>query len=90
MPVHSHEYYEFMFVSSGKCNVFVEEKNGVMETLTLGKSDFVLIDANVKHRLFVTPHIPCNIMNIEINAQKIDPSSEYITIAGAFFRRAKI
>ena len=42
MPVHSHEYYEFMFVNSGKCDVFVEEKSGAMETLTLGKSDFVL------------------------------------------------
>ena len=89
MPVHSHEYYEFMFVNSGKCDVFVEEKSGAMETLTLGKSDFVLIDANVKHRLFVTPHSPCNIMNIEINAQKIDPSSEYIYDFGRILQAYK-
>ncbi len=89
MPIHSHDYFEIMFVNAGKCEVTVETKSGAPETVNLGKNDFVLIDANVKHKLFVTPHMPCSIMNIEINTQRFDGGGENIYDFGRIWQQCK-
>lgn len=60
MPFHSHQAVEIMYVISGKC---VVELQGAL--LTLKKGDFILIDAEVKHRLIVEHTGPCRMLNIE-------------------------
>ncbi|MEX1031657.1 MAG: AraC family transcriptional regulator [Paenibacillaceae bacterium] len=60
MPFHEHNSVEIMYVITGQCQVDVIE-----DTFTLKKGDFILIDANVSHRLMVENNNPCRMLNIE-------------------------
>lgn len=60
MPFHAHNAVEIMYVISGKCVVELKDIE-----LTLKKGDFVLIDAEVEHRLIVQNDGPCRMLNIE-------------------------
>jgi AraC-like DNA-binding protein/mannose-6-phosphate isomerase-like protein (cupin superfamily) len=60
MPYHSHDRVEIMYVITGTCAV--ETGN---ERFVLKKGDFILIDANVRHTLFVDKDCPCRMLNIE-------------------------
>ena len=50
MPVHSHDYYEIMYISSGRCEIKVENKYGGLNSVILRKNDFIFIDTNKKHK----------------------------------------
>lgn len=69
MPFHKHDAVEIMYVISGKCMVELnenEEAGKAEETeLTLKKGDFILIDAEVEHRLIVQEDEPCRMLNVE-------------------------
>lgn len=78
MPVHSHDYYEIMFVESGRCEVKIENKRGLLDTFGLGKNEFIFIDTNKKHKLFVAPNTPCVIYNIEMEIHKPDNSEKFL------------
>lgn len=72
MPVHAHDYYEVMFVDSGHCEIKIENNRGLMDTFYLSKNEFIFIDSNRKHKLFVAPGNPSVIFNIEIELKKLD------------------
>jgi AraC-like DNA-binding protein len=60
MPPHSHDRIEIMYVISGRCVVEAEEESFLMK-----RGDFILLDANVRHRLTVEKESPCRMLNIE-------------------------
>lgn len=57
---HIHDQVEIMYVISGKCRVVVENI-----TSNLSKNDFILIDANIPHALYVEGNSKCKMLNIE-------------------------
>ncbi|MBO1510280.1 AraC family transcriptional regulator [Metabacillus bambusae] len=62
MPFHSHKEVEIMYVIDGKCTVETEDKR-----ISMKKGDFILLDANVPHRLTVEKSVPCRMLNIEFS-----------------------
>jgi AraC family transcriptional regulator, melibiose operon regulatory protein len=65
MPYHKHNSVEIMYVISGKCKV-----NTVNDHYSMRKGDFIFIDANVLHNLFVDKDSPCRMLNIEFIFEK--------------------
>ena len=60
MPFHEHNSVEIMYVITGQCQIDVAKSS-----FALKKGDFILIDANVSHRLIVRSNQPCRMLNIE-------------------------
>jgi AraC-like DNA-binding protein len=61
MPsLHSHSSIEVMYVIAGKCHIEIENKR-----VGLTKGQFILIDANVSHRLLVPKNRSCRMLNLE-------------------------
>jgi AraC-like DNA-binding protein len=60
MPYHKHNSVEIMYVISGKCVVHT-----VNDYYLMRKGEFILLDANVSHRLVVEKEYPCRMLNIE-------------------------
>ncbi|PLS09592.1 AraC family transcriptional regulator [Neobacillus cucumis] len=60
MPFHAHNQVEIMYVIEGHCNVETEGAS-----LQLKKGDFIILDAEVPHRLLVEKGSPCRMLNIE-------------------------
>ncbi|MBP1992722.1 AraC family transcriptional regulator [Paenibacillus eucommiae] len=60
MPFHSHNAVEIMYVITGACRVEMEK-----EKIVLKKGDFILIDANVSHRMLVDDDMQCRMLNVE-------------------------
>nr|WP_202171366.1 AraC family transcriptional regulator [Bacillus sp. USDA818B3_A] len=60
MPFHAHNQVEIMYVIEGRCCVATEG-----ESLFMKKGDFIVIDAEVPHRLSVDKGSPCRMLNIE-------------------------
>jgi AraC-like DNA-binding protein len=60
MPFHTHNAVEIMYVIEGKCVVDAENTS-----FALKKGDFIVLDANVSHRLVVEHDSPCRMLNIE-------------------------
>ena len=72
MPYHSHNYYEIMFVDSGKAEIEVFNRFQKYEKFYLKKNDFVFIDTNVSHKLHIEVDNPCKIYNIEFSLSQVD------------------
>jgi AraC-like DNA-binding protein len=69
---HTHDSVEIMYVISGSCLINVE---GIENKFK--KGDFILIDAEVPHKLVVDKDNPCRMLNIEFafkETQNILPS----------------
>lgn len=60
MSFHEHNSVEIMYVITGQCQV-----DAATDTFALKKGDFILLDANVSHRLIVEKNNPCRMLNIE-------------------------
>jgi AraC-like DNA-binding protein/mannose-6-phosphate isomerase-like protein (cupin superfamily) len=60
MPFHTHNAVEIMYVIEGKCVVDTDN-----DSFALKKGDFIVLDANVSHRLVVEHDSPCRMLNIE-------------------------
>jgi len=69
MSFHSHKEIEIMYVIDGKC--MVETLN---EPVSMKKGDFILLDANVPHRLIVDKNTPCRMLNVEFSFFKKEGS----------------
>lgn len=73
MNFHSHPSCEIMYVTKGCCHIFVDNENYHLE-----EHQFIFIDSNVPHRLFIEKSQSCSILNLEFSAQnaktKIDLS----------------
>ncbi|MDQ8734603.1 AraC family transcriptional regulator [Paenibacillus sp. LHD-38] len=68
MTYHSHDAIEIMYVISGACVIELEaaaEANAC--AMTLKKGDFIILDANVPHRLIVDERGPCRMLNVEFD-----------------------
>lgn len=62
MPPHSHNRCEIMYVVYGSCTVSVKE-----EMIALKKNQFIFLDQNVPHCLYIKSGIPCTILNLEFS-----------------------
>jgi len=60
MEMHEHDSVEIMYVMCGSCKVELEG-----ETTQLKKGQFIIIDANVPHRLHVQSEKRCRMANVE-------------------------
>ena len=66
MEFHTHKEVEIMYVIDGRCMIDTKQESFLMK-----KGDFILLDANVAHRLIVDKSNPCRMLNIEFSfAQK--------------------
>lgn len=62
MEFHTHKEVEIMYVIDGKCIIDTKQ-----ESFSMKKGDFILLDANVAHRLLVEKSNPCRMLNIEFS-----------------------
>lgn len=60
MSMHSHNSCEIMYVTSGSCFIHCSG-----EEITLNQNQFIFIDADVPHKLYIPQGQPCSILNIE-------------------------
>lgn len=69
MQYHKHAYIEIMYVVSGVCTILLHtaEKN---KEHVLRKNDFIMIDSNVPHSLYVGKSQSAEIANIEFAIEK--------------------
>lgn len=65
MAYHEHRWTEIMYVIQGGCTIDVQCKNGHSEKVMLRKGEFIILDADVPHRLIVAPDVACRMLNVE-------------------------
>ena len=65
MKPHAHDRYEIMYVTKGKCSVFVMDKELILQT-----NQFIFLNKNITHHLLVRKNIPCSILNLEFQCKK--------------------
>lgn len=66
MGFHTHDAVEIMYVISGQCGIELEATTAAAaRAMTLGKGEFIILDANVPHRLIVDERGPCRMLNVE-------------------------
>ncbi|AIQ46160.1 AraC family transcriptional regulator [Paenibacillus sp. FSL R7-0273] len=65
MPYHQHNSTEIMYVISGSCTVEVRSDAGREERFRLKRSELIILDANVPHRLIVEQGSACRMLNVE-------------------------
>lgn len=63
MTFHQHDSTEIMYVIQGDCLVEWNGGTGKQEAVKLAKGEFILLDANVPHRLVVEK--TCRMLNVE-------------------------
>ncbi|RED61746.1 AraC family transcriptional regulator [Cohnella lupini] len=66
MPFHQHDSTEIMYVIQGECQVewsWGDDGTGLRQAVKLNKGEFILLDANVPHRLYVDNK--CRMLNVE-------------------------
>ncbi|CAM4246973.1 AraC family transcriptional regulator [Paenibacillus alkaliterrae] len=67
MPFHRHDAVEIMYVISGLCRIEIFGDTDSARLVELKKGEFIILNANVRHRLIVDKHTPCRMLNIEFN-----------------------
>ncbi|NIK74936.1 AraC-like DNA-binding protein [Paenibacillus castaneae] len=68
MSFHTHDAIEIMYVISGQCGIEVEATKAAPACeMTLGKGEFIVLDANIPHRLTVDERGPCRMLNVEFD-----------------------
>lgn len=65
MPFHTHAATEIMYVIAGTCRVELVRERHEQENILLKKGEFILLNANVPHRLIVEKDSPCRMLNVE-------------------------
>lgn len=64
MPYHQHDSTEIMYMISGVCRIDVKVGDSE-KSLTLKKGEFMVLDADVPHRLIVEQAVSCRMLNVE-------------------------
>lgn len=64
MPYHQHDSTEIMYMISGVCRIDVKVGD-TEKSLTLKKGEFMVLDADVPHRLIVEQAVSCRMLNVE-------------------------
>lgn len=72
MSFHQHDTMEIMYVMQGTCHVEFKVAEHQFHTLILKKGEFVLLNANVPHRLMVHTPDPCRMLNVEFSFEVQD------------------
>ncbi|MBP1996584.1 AraC family transcriptional regulator [Paenibacillus eucommiae] len=67
MSFHHHNSTEIMYVISGECRVELDLGLGEIECVELTKSEFIILDGNVPHRLLVDENVSCRMLNVEFH-----------------------
>lgn len=62
MQMHRHPRFEIMYVTKNKCYVYVNDQE-----LCLREQQFIYLNADVPHRLFIPEGHPCSILNLEFS-----------------------
>ncbi|WP_315970566.1 AraC family transcriptional regulator [Paenibacillus sp. PAMC21692] len=71
MDYHTHDSIEIMYVITGECRIETDSAPAYSSSShTLRRSDFIVLDANVPHRLIVDDRGPCRMLNIEFTMQE--------------------
>lgn len=67
MAFHHHNDTEIMYIISGKCQVEVDAHGGeeAIDSVSLKKGEFIMLNAIIPHRLIVDEAVPCRMLNIE-------------------------
>ncbi|NOV03586.1 helix-turn-helix domain-containing protein [Paenibacillus sp. LMG 31457] len=65
MPFHRHDATEIMYTIQGYCEVEIQTHPSHIEKVALKKGEFIIINANVPHRLIVGAANPCRMLNVE-------------------------
>jgi AraC-like DNA-binding protein/quercetin dioxygenase-like cupin family protein len=65
MPFHRHDAMEIMYTIQGFCDVEIQLSPTRIEKVRLKKGEFILLDANISHRLIVGDEEPCRMLNVE-------------------------
>lgn len=63
---HSHSLYEIMYVQEGMITVETEDA-----TLSIGRHQYIWLDASVHHKLTLSPGMPSSVVNIEFAFQPV-------------------
>ncbi|WP_454192405.1 AraC family transcriptional regulator [Paenibacillus sp. Marseille-Q7038] len=74
MAYHEHRWTEIMYVIQGGCTIDVKCKDGHRELIMLRKGEFIILDADVSHRLIVEPEVACRMLNVEFGFEEGDTS----------------
>ncbi|WP_040952231.1 AraC family transcriptional regulator [Gorillibacterium massiliense] len=69
MSFHHHESTEIMYMISGVCRIDIESGKD-LDSLHLKKGEFILLDANVSHRIAMEEDIPCRMLNVEFGFER--------------------
>ncbi|MCT1400160.1 AraC family transcriptional regulator [Paenibacillus sp. p3-SID867] len=64
MSYHQHDSTEIMYMISGVCRIDVKVGD-TEKSLTLKKGEFMVLDADVPHRLIVEQAVSCRMLNVE-------------------------
>ncbi|MBD2872684.1 helix-turn-helix transcriptional regulator [Paenibacillus arenilitoris] len=68
MPFHRHDAVEIMYAISGVCRIEMESDDMPLRHVELKKGEFIILNADLPHRLIVESHTPCRMLNIEFKA----------------------
>jgi len=63
MPFHRHDSTEIMYLIRGSCRIEVARGDGTADDVTLSHGEFIVVGANVPHRLVVEGS--CRMLNVE-------------------------
>nr|WP_251035794.1 AraC family transcriptional regulator [Paenibacillus sp. ISL-20] len=64
MPYHQHDSTEIMYMIQGVCRIDVKVGD-TEKSVTLKKGEFMVLDADVPHRLIVEQVVSCRMLNVE-------------------------
>ncbi|NOU68016.1 helix-turn-helix domain-containing protein [Paenibacillus sp. LMG 31461] len=65
MPFHRHDATEIMYTIHGFCEIEIQLSTTKTERVRLKKGEFILLNANIAHRLIVEDDEPCRMLNVE-------------------------
>ncbi|MBD0379009.1 AraC family transcriptional regulator [Paenibacillus sedimenti] len=77
MPFHRHDATEIMYTIHGSCEIEIQTQLESYDSVSLKKGEFMILDANVPHRLIVDEANPCRMLNVEfrfIESRGVMPS----------------
>ncbi|MDF2834460.1 MAG: AraC family transcriptional regulator [Paenibacillus sp.] len=71
MDYHTHDSVEIMYAITGECRIETKPEHAdVPCPYTLRRGDFMILDANVPHRLIVDERGPCRMLNVEFTMRE--------------------
>ena len=65
MHAHAHASCEIMYVTKGNCHIYVNHEAHCLE-----ERQFIFLDAEVPHRLWIPKGSPCSLLNLEFRCQE--------------------